>query len=136
MNTSASSSATQSLQRASDGLQFSSETDAPLTPFFWAAKNDPELTPELVAALAGAPEDAPVETDRLAAFFRDATLEEEWHNDEEKEQVRRFSALLDVIKSTLDGTKVFRIGETKIDVYIVGKVEGGFAGLHTQVVET
>jgi hypothetical protein len=40
------------------------------------------------------------------------------------------------LKVTLDDVKVFRVGETKVDVHVVGKVEGGYAGLKTLVVET
>ena len=128
--------ALQNLRQASEGLLFLSETDAPFEAFFWADEKTAELTPEAVASLAGAPADASVKSVKLEAFFRPAVKEEEWHNEEEKVEVERFKALLKTIKETLKGVKVFRIGDAKIDVYIVGQVTGGYAGLKTHVVET
>jgi hypothetical protein len=48
----------------------------------------------------------------------------------------RFQELVETLKTTLDDVKVFRVGETRIDVYVVGKSKGGYAGLKTLVVET
>lgn len=124
------------LQEAAAGLLFPSETDAPLVPFFWPAEPADTLTPARVAELAGAAADAPVQSVKLETFFRPVTKEEDWHNDEEQAQVQRFRELVKTIKATLREVQVFRVGNTKIDVYIVGQVEGGYAGLKTQVVET
>jgi hypothetical protein len=128
--------AIETLKHATDGLLFPSETDAPLEPFFWPHDDDSKLTPETLAPLAGVAADTPVKSVKLETFFRPATKEEEWHNDEEKAQVARFQELVRTLKTTLDDVKVFRVGETRIDVYVVGKVEGGYAGLKTLVVET
>lgn len=128
--------ALQKLQQASQGLLFLSETDAPFETFFWKAESDSELTPETVAKMADAPTDVAVKSTKLESFFRAAVKEEDWHNDEEKADVERFKALVKTIKETLPGVKVYKIGDAKIDVYIVGQVAGGYAGLKTQVVET
>ena len=128
--------AIETLKHATDGLLFPSETDAPLEPFFWPHDDDSKLTPETLAPMAGVAADTPVKSVKLETFFRPATKEEEWHNDEEKAQVARFQELVRTLKTTLDDVKVFRVGETRIDVYVVGKVEGGYAGLKTLVVET
>lgn len=124
------------LQKATEGLLFVSETDAPLQPFFWPDVGTTSPTPELVAHAANLPAAASIKSVRLDTFFRPATTEEEWHNEEEKAQVQRFKDLVKTLKETLDNMKVFRVGETSIDVYIVGRVEGGYAGLKTKVVET
>jgi len=129
------------LRQAATGLLFPSETDAPLEPFFWpdAVKPNGEneaLTAEGLATLAGVPLDTPIKTVKLESFFRPALKEEEWHNAEERAQAAKFQGLVKTLKATLTDVKVFRVGETSIDVYIVGKVEGGFAGLRTTVVET
>lgn len=128
--------AVQTLQDAAQGLLFPSETDAPLLPFFWPQAAPAAPTPELVAQQTKVPADAPIKSQSIARFFAPATKEEEWHNDEEREQVRRFRHLLEVIQATLKDVKAFRIGETDIDVYIVGSVQDGLAGLQTKVVET
>lgn len=126
----------QILRQASEGLLFPSETDAPFEVFFWDDEKAAELTPDTIAALAGASSGTPVKTAKLETFFRPAVKEEDWHNEEEKAEVERFKALLKTIKDHLKGVKVFRVGDTKIDVFIVGQVIGGYAGLKTQVVET
>lgn len=125
-----------SLQQAADGLLFPSETDSPLAVFFWPAEEADELSPERIAKFVGVPADVPIKSVKLETFFRPATKEESWHNDAEQEQAKRFQALVKTIKDTLDDVKVFRVGATKIDVYIAGRVESGFAGLKTSVVET
>ncbi len=126
----------ETLKQAADGLLFPSETDAPLVPFFWPREDSSKLTPETLASLAGVAADTPIKSTKLATFFRPATKAEEWHNEEESAQVARFQELVKTLKGTLDDVNVFRLGNTRIDVYVVGKVEGGYAGLKTLVVET
>lgn len=125
------------LQEASEGLLFISETDAPLVPFFWPDENDVDaLTPERLRELANISSDAPIESVSLARFFRSATKKEDWHNAEESAAVGRFQRLVETIKSTLKKPVVFRVGKVNIAVYVVGGIEGGWAGLETRVVET
>jgi hypothetical protein len=126
------------LQKATQGLLLQSETDAPLVPFFWPADGEgtTSLAPQRLLQFAGAESDTAVKTTTIATFFRNATKEESWQNAEEKAEVTRFKALVTTLKSTLRKPQVFRVGEVTIDVYIVGNVEGGYAGLKTQVVET
>ena len=81
-------------------------------------------------------EDEPVKTLKLESFFRPATTEETWHNAEEKARVQQFQALVKAIENILEKVQVFRIGTTAMDVYIIGKADGGFAGLKTRIVET
>ncbi len=126
----------ETLKQAADGLLFPSETDAPLEPFFWPHENNSKLTPETLASLADVAADAPIKSVKLETFFRPATKAEEWHNEEERAQVARFRELVTTLKDTLDDVNVFRVGSTRIDVYVVGKVEGGYAGLKTLIVET
>ena len=124
------------LQQAADGLLFLSETDAPLTPFFWPNSTGEKLTTPHFEKLAKTPKDASIKIVKLDSLFRNATKSEDWHNDEEKAQVARFKQLVKTIKAELKDVQVFRVGETSVDVYIVGQVEGGYAGLQTKAVET
>lgn len=124
------------LKEAAQGLLFPSETDAPLLPFFWPDADTSPLTSDRVRALGGVAEGAPLKSVSLAAFFRPATKAEEWHDAEEAGEVERFKGLVAVLKATLKQPQAWRAGEVKIEVYIVGAVEGGWAGLQTHVVET
>jgi hypothetical protein len=82
----------ETLKQAADGLLFPSETDAPLEPFFWPYDDRSTLNAEVVASLAGVGADTTIKSTRLETFFRPATKEEEWHNEEEKAQAARFSS--------------------------------------------
>jgi hypothetical protein len=125
----------EALKSASQGLTFPSETDAPFTPFFWKTEAVEAPSADLVAAqierAAGE-----IRSQSLATLFRPLIEEEDWHNDEERAEVLRYQELLKVLKSTLKQAKVFRIGKVEVDIYIVGCVSGGYAGLKTQAVET
>src|SRR4051812_16818940 len=116
------------LKEASGGLLFPSETDAPFEPFEWPSAGEGKPDKARVAGLAGLPAGTPVKVKSLAAFFADATREEAWHDEEEKQQVERFEQLVQAIKAALAHVKVFETGKVEIDVYIVGRADTGWAG--------
>ena len=129
------SNAAEALKKASKGLLFRSETDAPFEQFEWPGQ---EGKPDKarVLELAGLPADTTVKTKSLDAFFKDATREEAWHDDQEKAEVQRFKQLVRAIQDNLSDVKVFLAGGTEKDVFIVGRAGDGWAGLKTKVVET
>lgn len=130
------SSAINALKQASKGLLYPSETDAPFLAFTWK-KADGKLTPELVRSLAKRKPDDPVQEVSLADFFKDLTEEQDWHGKEEKEDVKKFRELEKAIRANLSDVTVFRVGETDVDMYIVGTTpDGDWAGLKTRAVET
>jgi hypothetical protein len=100
------------LQKASKGLRYTSETDAPLQPF---VSND-------------APKVAGAEETTLDSFFRAVPSGDK----------AKFQKLAQVLKEQLTGIKVYKVGEeAEKEVYIVGKTKDGrWAGLKTRVVET
>ena len=92
---------------------------------------------ELVRKLAKRDPAEPVEEVSLADFFKDQTAEQDWHETKEKAQVKKFRELERVIRENLSDAKVFRVGETNIDIYVVGKApDGECAGVKTKSVET
>jgi len=123
------------LQKASQGLLFLSETDAPFEVINWQTQG--ELTPAILLQLTEHPPDAPVEVVSVDQFFAIATAEEDWHDEEERETVQRFQKLVSTLKQNLLQLQVYRVGDRSIDVYIVGVTDGGdWAGLATKLVET
>jgi histidine triad (HIT) family protein len=114
------------LQKASKGLVYTSETDAPLEPFAWEGGG--KLTTVRVRELAGAGKGTAVEQTTLADFF--GTVPEE--------DRAKFDALAKTLQEQLSGIKVYRVGdEAEKQVYLVGKApDGRWAGLKTTVVET
>lgn len=130
------SAAINALKSASKGLLYPSETDAPFTTFQWK-RTDGELTPVLLRRLTKREDDAPVDEITLTTFFQDLTKEEDWHGKPEQADVKKFRNLQQAIKDHLADVRVFRVGETQIDIYIVGMTsEGSWAGLKTRAVET
>jgi hypothetical protein len=129
------SEAVAALTKASDGLQFPSETDAPFEPFEWPGEQG-KPDKARVLELAGVGPETPVKVRSLDSFFKDATKEEEWHDPEEKAEVERFKQLVQTLKETLKDVKVFLVGQRETDAFIVGRVDSGWAGLKTRVIQT
>jgi hypothetical protein len=123
------------LKKASEGLLYPSETDAPFEAFEWPGETG-KPDKARVAELAGVAPGTPVKVKGVDAFFKDATTEQDWHNDEEKAQVQRFKQLVEAVKETLADVKVFLAGRVESDAYIVGRSESGWAGLKTKVVQS
>src|SRR5579864_8701045 len=123
------------LTTASRGLLYPSESDEPFTAFTWKGVEG-ELTKEKLLKRARKPATSRVQEVPLKDFFRDLTTEQDWHGEEEKATVEKYRNLLEVLRQNLSGVKVFKVGATKVDVFIVGKTnEGGWAGLTTTAVE-
>src|SRR4051794_27908478 len=121
------SAVVEALKEASKGLLFPSETDAPFEPFEWPGQ---EGKPDKarVQELAGLPPATPVKTRSLDAFFKDAAKEQDWMDEGEKAEARRFGQLVQALKDNLADAKVFLAGGAEKDVYVVGRAGSGWAG--------
>jgi hypothetical protein len=123
--------------RLSEGLTYTSETDAPVEAVHWP-KGEAEgaLTKEDVLRLAGLPKESRVTTQSVRAFFEPVAQEADWQNEEEHKVARRFQELSKAVEG-LKGAKAYTIGENPMDVYIVGQTgDGDVLGVKTRVVET
>ncbi|MBA2663999.1 MAG: nuclease A inhibitor family protein [Bradymonadaceae bacterium] len=79
----------------------------------------------------------PLEQLSFDAFFARLTTEQEWMEDEQLEDVRRYRELEAVLRSQLKDLRVYRVGEIEIHVYILGITDcGDVGGLHTVSIET
>ena len=72
--------------------------------------------------LTNHPPDAPVEVVSVDEFFARVTQEKDWHDQEERETVKRFQNFASVLKQNLLQLQVYRMGNTNIDAYIVGVI--------------
>lgn len=118
-----------------DGLYVMSETDAPLKPFVW--KNITALDDALIIQKAKAMPDVCLEHWTIEEFFQNMITAQDWHSDEEKVSVARFQQLIAALNSTLEAPQVFKVGDARKEVFVVGKIaENQYAGLKTYVVET
>jgi hypothetical protein len=114
------------LAKASKGLMFPSESDAPLEPFLW--DDGGKLTEGRLREAAGAEEGATVEALSLDDLLRTVPSEDR----------AKFDKLAAAVKQQVSGVKVYMVGdEPEKAVYVVGKTsDGKWAGLKTSVVET
>jgi hypothetical protein len=116
----------EALQKASKGLQFTSETEAGFEPFLWEGGD--RLTRQRLLELAGAEKGTAVEEESLDRFFYAVPPEDK----------AKFDKLAKALQEQLADIKVYKVGdEPEKDVYIVGQTKDGqWAGLQTTVVET
>ncbi len=123
------------LKTTSNGLLCTSESEYPFEVFLWSGVAP--VTEVKVLQQTNHASDTPVQVVTVDDFFRVATTPEDWHEEEEKEMVKRFQALVETIKANLNNPQVYRLGKIEIDAYIVGETPtGNLAGLSTKVVET
>jgi hypothetical protein len=123
------------LKEAVEGLTFMSEADYPLEVVRWDATEAP--THERLRRQARLTVEAPVEEVSVDHFFRVAAGEQAWKGAAQIATARRFQRLVRLLKENLADLKVYRLGEIKIQVYVVGRgSEGDWLGVATRVVET
>jgi len=125
---------TQKLKEVSDGLLMMSESDYPFDIVQW--QSAAPATPEKILQLTNS-QNLPIEVVELDYFFRNCAFEQEWHNELQKQDVPKFHSLVQTLKGNLNAVKVYRVGQTNINVYIVGETSNGdLAGVATKLVET
>ena len=123
------------LRKAVKGLLYMSEKDAPFKVL--SLKVDGAITKTKVAELLGQPADSHVEEVPFAQFFAGPTKMQKWHAEDEKAVAKRYQDLVAVLRESLTGLKVFKIGSVKVKVFVLGKTEdGGWVGLETDSLET
>ncbi len=118
-----------------NGLIYISETDAEIVPF--TGDNAPAVSSDEIRRQTGTPADVAIETIDARQFFDRLTQIKDWFGDAEKKRAGRFAELRNELMAKLKDVKVFRVGEIRIDIYIVGIDAGGrLAGVKTKAVET
>lgn len=123
------------LDAATSGLLMPSESDEPFRTVYWPLGKT-EITPAEVALYLTENSDAKVETTSVDAFFKNASKVEDWMDDDEIANAKKFEQLVETINSELKKPRVYLIGERERTAAVIGKVAGGFAGVVTLVVET
>ncbi|MEM9805380.1 MAG: nuclease A inhibitor family protein [Cyanobacteria bacterium P01_D01_bin.56] len=122
------------LEAACDKLLWRSETDSPFEVVFLPSGQKSEPIAQLLNQY---PADTSVTISSLNDFFAPAMIERAWFDSRELERVQRYRNLRDLLETTLENLQVYRIGETEIDVYMLGVTEDKqVVGVKTKVVET
>src|SRR5689334_18623584 len=92
------------LRKATKGLLYMSEKDAPFKVV--ALKEGETPTAANVVELLRAPAGSPVEEVAFGTFFAELTKVQKWHAEDEKAVVRRYQDLVGVLRKTLTNLKV------------------------------
>ena len=118
-------------------LLYPSESDEPLEPVETYLKMAETLTVSHIKDWLMLPPSHYVEEIPEADFWAPVVTIEDWFGDEEKANAAQFQKLKKTLDILLTEHQVFRVGQTEMDVYLLGKPkEGPRVGLKTRVVET
>lgn len=70
-------------------------------------------------------------------FYHMYVAEKDWHNEIQKNFAKKLGEALELLKTEVSEIKVFRVGSTNIDLYIIGeKKTTEWTGLKSGLVET
>jgi hypothetical protein len=128
---------TEKLKQASGGLLMMSESEYPFEAFLWSNQAQEPITAQKLLQLTGHSLETSIEEVELDYIFRNCAEEKEWHDEIQKQNVPKFKSLVKILKDNLTDIKVYRIGTTNLDIYIIGKTPSAdLAGISTKVVET
>lgn len=125
------------LGKASSGLLFPSESDAPITLYGFPGPAGVEPTAASLLETEHLPSDTPVETITLDELFDPFVAAGANASPEDLAEAKRYSDLVELLSHELTHVRVYRVGKTDIDVYVLGQGAcGAWLGLKTHVVET
>ena len=124
----------QKLQELTQGLWYLSESDYPVEVVQFEVPFTNELTTDQVLTLVHQPPGEPVEISDLHYFFRNVT---KFANPEEglNSMANRFLTLEAFLGQHLQNVKVYRIGESEIQTYVLGRLnDDTYMGVKTTVI--
>jgi len=125
------------LERAAAGLLYTSESDYPFEYVFFAVDTRAPLTEAAFRAIAGVPADSLVEERTLDDFFARHIERVDPGDSAAVALVPRYESLKRVIRTSVRGVRVYRVGQIAIRCYVVGvDARGNVIGLATKAIET
>src|SRR3954464_7616784 len=101
MSTAPAHSLNERLKTLTRGLSYQSESDYPVKPFFAKGEGRKALKASDLSK-------QPSKQIGFDSFFANATADEDWHGEEEKESARRFRELVEALKTNLTDIKVYK----------------------------
>lgn len=120
------------LEHAAGGLLMMSESDHPFA--YFTAEAD-HIDESLVLRLAGKPAGTLIEKITVDHLLRN--MINPLSGSVDRETAQKFVNLSDVLKRELADLAVYRVGEIRIEVLIIGLTAGGkVAGMRTVLIET
>ena len=135
---SAASALRDELERASSDLVYSSESDRPFE--FFSINHPGRRSAPLPAdflRLIGEPASTRIEVRSVRDFFSRHTATSDPYDSQAQRIRPRYEELVLLLERRLRDVKVYRVGKTEIDCYILGLDDNGnLAGVRTVAVET
>ncbi|WP_439883072.1 nuclease A inhibitor family protein [Pontibacter sp. MBLB2868] len=126
----------QQLMEASEGLQMLSETDATFE-FYYHEKPEEPFDEETVVEWDGKPGGTKVQVLSVDDFLHRMKNPHPNADQVQKQNADKFKKLEAKLKELLQDVKAYKISDTAMPVYLIGRTEDGdYAGLKTLVVET
>lgn len=123
------------ISRACKGLVYISETDAPVTPVDLGTADS--INGEIILQRVGLKAGTEINEVEGERFFAKLTAIKEGQTDSQKARAKKFLALGKVLEKNLRSLKVYRFGQIRIDILIVGLDDAGqILGVRTNAVET
>jgi hypothetical protein len=120
------------IRKSTDGLNYVSETDAPVEPFSGGHVDAVDIA-KLIENTGA------MKHEKLSPkkFFDRLTTVNDWFGPEQTDTARRFSELEKLLEENLSELTVFKIGRIQIDLYVVGyDADKNLIGVKTKAVET
>lgn len=126
------------IEAAIKDLYYPSESDEPFDYVEFGMPTENPLTENHIRIILGKVPGDLVEEITLEDFFEPLSEIQDWYGEEEKETVKGFTKLKELLCSKLSDIQVFRVGEVQVGIYLLGKTEqeNQWVGVKTLSVET
>ena len=125
----------QKLQTAIDNLFWSSEAEYPWEIFYW--QDVATFNENILLQHSNSSSNSKIAIQQFSDFFEPATKQQNWHNDTEKAEVRRYQTLVDLMATNLTDLEVYLLGKVEINTYVLGTTKSNaIAGITTKIVRT
>ncbi|QMW05766.1 nuclease A inhibitor family protein [Spirosoma foliorum] len=118
-------------------LLYPSESDEPIETVTCYLKQAEPLTVSQIKDWQMLPPSVYVEETPETDFWKPVSTDQDWYGDEEKARTAKFQQLKKLAENELTVRQVFRVGESEMDVYLLGLQKNGErAGIKTKIVQT
>ena len=119
------------------GLFYPSESDEPIEVVTCYLSQAEPITSSQIKDWQMLPPSVYVDERPESEFWELVVTEQDWFGDDERAIAARFRELKTQLETELTERQLFYVGETEIDVYLLGRqADGSRAGLKTKIVQT
>ena len=118
-------------------LLYPSESDEPVEVVTCYLKQEEPLTASQIKEWLMLPPSVYVKETPEADFWEPVLTQQDWYGDDEKSRTNAFQQLHALIEAELAVRQVFQVGESELDIYLLGRqADGTRTGIKTKIVQT